>query len=252
MTIIKDIVKAILYKPLFNLFIFLVAVVPGQNVGVGVILLTILVRIALYPTNASMIRSQRAMQAIQPEVDRIREEFKDDQAAQSKALMELYQAKQINPFSSCVVLLIQLPILWMLYKVFTVGLNTDRFDLLYAFTPRPDHMTTMFLGADLALPSILLGVVAGVVQFAQSYQMMASQPKKPKGSKVDPTAALTQNMLYIFPVLTVVISLKLPAALALYWITTTVAMIVQQWWMHRQHTDVTKDVARITVRSPKS
>lgn len=251
---LKSITKAILYQPLYNALIFLVWLVPGDNVGLAIILLTLLVRIALYPMNAGMIRSQRSLQSLQPEIDRIRSEYKQDQAAQSKALMELYAERKINPFGSCFGLIVQLPILWILYKVFTVGLDTSRFALLYAFTPRPESLMTTFVGIDLHNPSLMLGVVAGLAQFVQSRQLTATQPKRTKdpAKPVDPQALISQQMLYLFPVMTVIISLQLPSALALYWITTTLAMVAQQWYMHRQHTDEPiRDVTKVTVRTSK-
>ena len=253
MTWLKMIAKAVLYQPLYNALIFFAWLVPDHNVGWAIILLTILVRIVLYPLNASMIKSQKALAGIQPEMDRIKKEYKDDQQAQTKAVLELYQSRKINPFGSCALLFVQLPILWILYRVFTVGLDTSHFALLYSFVPRPAAIQTIFLGINLVKPSILIGVLAGIAQFFQSRQLMASQPKPAAGKAADPAAAaqaaIAKQSMYLFPLLTIFISARFPAALALYWLTTTLAMVAQQWWMGRDSAAVGSEVS-VTVRKP--
>lgn len=253
MNLLKAFFKATLYKPLFNLLIVLVAIIPGHSVGWAIIALTLLVRLALYPLNASMIRSQQALSALQPEIERIRTEFKDDQQAQAKATLELYQARKINPFGSCLLLAVQLPVLWVLYRVFTVGLDTSRFDLLYAVTPRPELIQHLFFGLDLTHPSIVLGILAGAAQFAQSWQSFGTQLKS-ASTKGDPAAgaqqAMTRQMVYIFPLLTVFLAARFPAALTLYWLTTTLAMVAQQAWMNRSKvTLATIPEVSVTVRT---
>lgn len=253
MNIIVTVAKVTLYQPLFNALIFLAWLVPGHNVGWAIVLLTLVVRALLYPLNASMIRSQQALSALQPEIDRIKKDFKDDQQAQSKAMLELYQAKKINPFGSCILLAIQLPILWILYRVFTVGLDTSHFALLYSFVPHPASLGTVFLGIDLIKPSLIIGVLAGVAQFFQSRQLMAAQPTPSNDSKdaaSQTQAMIAKQSMYLFPALTIFISARFPAALALYWLTTTLAMVAQQWYMKRNKPS---DAAvTVSVRSGKS
>jgi len=253
MNIFVTIAKAVLYQPLFNALIFLAWLVPGHNVGVAIILLTLVVRALLYPLNASMIKSQQALASLQPEIDRIKTDFKDDQQAQSRAMMELYQTKKINPFGSCILLLIQLPILWILYRVFTVGLDTSHFALLYSFLPRPDSLATSFLGINLIKPSLIIGALAGIAQFFQSRQLIASQPKPAADSKdaaSQTQAMIAKQSMYLFPALTIFISARFPAALALYWLTTTLAMVAQQWWMKRRKPSA--DLVSVSVRPAKS
>jgi len=253
---LKGIAKVTLYQPLYNALIFFVWLVPDHNVGWAIIIITLIVRVLLAPLNAGMIKSQKALQALQPEIERIKTDFKDDQQAQSKAMMELYQARKINPFGSCILLLVQLPVLWILYQVFTVGLDTSHFALLYSFVPRPDYMATAWLGIELTKPSLILGVLAGVAQFIQSRQLLGSQPKstKKKGEDrtADATAMISQQSMYLFPVLTIFLSLTFPAALTLYWFVTTVAMAAQQWWMTRQPAADGSSAISITVRRPKA
>ena len=253
MTWLKAVAKTLLYQPLYNVLIFLAWLVPGHNVGWAIILLTLLVRLALSPLNASMIRSQKALSGLQPEMDRIKKEYKDDQQAQTKAIMELYQTRKINPFGSCVLLMVQLPILWILYRVFTVGLDTSHFAMLYSFVPRPESIGTIFFGINLVNPSILIGVLAGVAQFFQSRLMMAGQPQPVAGKDADPAAAaqaaIAKQSMYLFPLLTIFISARFPAALALYWLVTTLAMIFQQWFLTRGSKEVLPAIT-VTVRKP--
>jgi YidC/Oxa1 family membrane protein insertase len=231
MNFIKDILKTILYKPLFNLMILIVWLIPGNNVGWAIIILTALVRLALYPSQKKSIESQKKMQDIQPKIEELKKKYPNDQQAQAQEMMQLYKTYKVNPFSSCLPLLIQLPILIVLYRVFTAGLTTDRFDeLLYHFTPRPEVINPYFFGLNLSDPSIYLAILAGVLQLIQSRQMMKAQPAKSKKSS-GPAGIMgdfSTQMVYIFPIFTVIIAMSLPSALALYWIVTTLFMIIQQ------------------------
>lgn len=228
---IKSFFKTILYKPLFNILVFLIWIIPGNDVGAAIIILTILIRLALLPSSNKAIQAQKKIKELQPEIDKIREKYKDDQQAQARATMEFYQANKINPFSSCLPMLIQLPILMILYYVFRSGLSTDRFaDLLYNFTPHPEKVDTIFLGMDLTHPNVYLAVITGILQFFQTKQMTPAEEKK-DGKNDDKNAmqsALTKQMLYVMPIFTIFIAMKLPAALPLYWMVTTLFMIIQQ------------------------
>lgn len=233
MLAIKSFLKIILYKPLFNALIFLVWLIPGNNVGVAIIILTLLMRIILLPTSINATRQQKRMKDLQPEIQALQEKYKADRQKQSQELMAFYRQNKINPLGSCLPLLIQLPILLILYYVFINGLSTERFDLLYAFTPRPEQIKTFFLGLDLAKPDrYFLPVIAGVLQYFQTRQLTpASSGPTQKGQEMQ--AMLSKQMLYLMPVFTVLIAGRLPAALPLYWAVTTLFAIVQQWWTFR-------------------
>lgn len=235
----KEFLRIILYRPLFNLLIFLAWLMPGNNIGWAIIALTLVIRLALLPTSAKATRSQKAMQKLAPELEEIKKKFKDDRQGEAQATLELYKEKGISPWGSCLPLLIQLPILLVLYRVFMVGLNTARFDLLYGFTPAPDHITTVWLGIDLAAHGgWVLPVLAGLAQLLQSWQTkkMTPAPQKPTNGKPgaeDFSRTLSNQMLLIMPVFTVIIARSLPAALALYWFVTTLFMVVQTWFLTR-------------------
>lgn len=248
MTAIKSFLKIILYKPLFNILVFLIWFFPNDSVGWAIIVLTILIRLLLLPSSAKSIKMQKQLKEIQPEIDQIKEKYKNDSQGQAKATMDLYQRYKVNPFSSCLPTLIQLPILLVLYYVFRAGLNTARFDeLLYTFTPRPETVNTIFLGINLANPNLYLAILTGIFQFIQTKQMTASQPQgtKKQGQQNAVQDALNKQLLYMMPIFTVLIATKLPAALALYWIVTTVFLIIQQWYLMK---DPTLDKSGVSVK----
>ncbi len=241
MATLKLILKLILYQPLFNALILLVWLMPGHNVGLAIIILTILIRLILVPSSLKASRAQIRMRNLQPEIQKIQAKYKGDKQKQSQAVMEFYKVNKINPLGSCLPLLIQFPILIVLYYVFINGLDTSHFDLLYAFVPRPESMNTMFLGLDLARPDRwILPVIAGVLQYFQSRQIM---PPSKKGEH-DTQAMISKQMMYLMPLFTVIIAGQLPAALPLYWIITTLFGIVQQWWAIREN-------PKFEIRNPK-
>lgn len=252
MASIKVFIKTILYQPLFNALIFLVWLMPNHSVGLAIIVLTIVLRIILMPSSAKSITAQKQMQELQPEIEKVKEKYKDNREAQSKAMMDLYKQNKINPLGGCLPLLIQLPILIILYYVFRNGLDTSHFNLLYSFTPKPDYMNSTFLWINLTKPSIYLAILAGLLQFWQTKQLM---PKKPAvQAKTGDKASQLQNMLsgqftYIMPVFTVMIAMSLPAALSLYWSVTSLFSVAQQWWFIKKP-PVRADV-EITVKEGK-
>jgi len=258
MNAIKNFFKVILYKPLFNLLIFFVWLMPNDNVGWAIILLTVLIRLILYPSQQKSLESQKRLQEIQPEMDEIKKKYAKDQQAQAQATMDLYKRYNVNPFSSCLPLLIQLPILYILYRVFTVGLNTQRYDLLYNFTPRPEHINTIFYGIDLNNPNLYLAILAGVLQFIQSKQVMSTQPKTGKSgdknvkSPESMVGDFSKQMIYLFPIFTVIIAMRLPSALALYWIVTTLFMVLQQWFIYRSKAGIDKKGVSVVIRKPEN
>jgi len=229
----KAFLKVILLKPIFNILILLVFLTPGNYLWVAIVILTLLIKLVLLPSSINMIRSQKRMKDLQPEVQKIKDQYKDDKAGEQKATMDLYRREKINPLASCLPLLIQLPILGILYYAFRVGIDTSRFDLLYSFTPKPELINPHFLWINLAdKDRYFLPILAGILQYIQARQMNALNPapaKKEKGA--DFGRAMSSQMLYIMPLFTVLIASSLPAALALYWAFSTLLGIVQQWYI---------------------
>lgn len=235
MTAIKAFLKTILYTPLLNVLIFFVWLMPNDNVGWAIIILTILIRILLLPSSAKAIRAQQEVQSLQPEIEKLKEQYKNDTKTQSEKLMALYRQKKVNPLGSCLPLLIQFPILIVLYYVFRDGLDKSHFDLLYSFVPRPDNINTYFFGINLSQPSLYLAILAGLTQFLQSKLMMPkmAQPK-PNGKSDILQKTLSGQFTYIMPVFTAIIAMRLPSALALYWSVTAIATALQQLYLNNK------------------
>lgn len=222
--------KVILYQPLFNALILLYEYLPGHDFGLAVIALTVLIKIILYPLGIQAIRSQKNLSDLQPKIEEIQRKHKDDKEKQARATMELYKKEKINPFSGCLPLLIQLPILLALFQVFWKGFGAERMIHLYSFVPDPGQIDLTFLGIlDLAAPSIVLAFLAGITQFIQTKMMTPTASKKKlKEGTAKFSDMLQKQMLYFFPIFTVFILWKLPAAIGLYWIATSLFTIIQQ------------------------
>lgn len=222
----------VLYQPLFNILIFFYNLVPIKDVGWAIILLTILIRIILFPLSKSSITSQKRLQTLKPKIDKLKEKHKGDKEAFGKASMELYKREKINPMSSCLPLLIQLPILIAVYQVFRIGLGNGSFDLLYSFVAHPGTINSMFLGiVNLAEPNTPLAVLAGISQYIQTKMIISTKgknKKKEKKGKDDIASAMSKQMLYMMPILTIFIGMSLPSGLVLYWFISIVLTVVQQ------------------------
>lgn len=224
----------IIYRPLLNLLVFFHNVIPGHDIGVVIILVTIFIRLILAPSFHKSLKSQKAMNELQPKLNEMREKHKDNKEAQAKAMMELYKEHKINPLSSCLPLLIQLPILIGLYQVFRVALGGHDIVGLYSFVKVTSAISPKFLGlVDLSKPSIAFGVIAGLAQFWQSKLMM------PQTAGADTTAkAMAFQTTYVLPIISMVIALRLPAGLPLYWIVTTLFAVGQQYYILRKQQPV--------------
>lgn len=229
----------ILVQPILNVLVWLYNVVPGNDLGLAIIILTILVKVVLYPFTMAQIKQQRALQALQPKIDEVRARLKDDKEAQAKELMELYKREKVNPASSCLPLLIQLPIFIGLYRALSDGLGSKGLNLLYPFIENPGTIQTVMFGiVDLSKPNVVLAVLAGAVQFWQSWQILrkpsvaAPPPPEVVGTPAakDESMAATMNkqMMYIMPVVTVFIGISLPGGLTLYWLVMSLLTVAQQ------------------------
>ncbi len=232
----KTLWTTLVYTPIYNAFFILLAFSPGHYVGVAVIMLTILVRFAIYPLTLKSIRAQRAMKKIEPELKAIKEKFKDDRSQQAVATMELYKKEKISPMSGCLPLLIQIPIISTLFFVLK-GVGTVNTDLLYAFVPSTFVPNMAFLGLDLTAKSLVLAVLVAVTQYATTRLSLGKPIKEVKKDGEKPTFAedfqqsMQLNMRYMLPVILGFTAANLPGAVALYWVTSNVFSIGQEVWV---------------------
>lgn len=226
----KFLFELFLYQPIFNFFVWLYNVIP--DVGVVIVILTIIIKLALHPLTSKSVIAQKQLQDLQPKLAELKKKHKGDQQAIAQATMELYKENKVNPFGSCLPVLIQLPVFLALYWVLRAGLTTDNFDLLYSFVNSPGSINPMSLGfADLSQPSIVLALLAGAAQFWQAKSMSTKRAPKNsgEGSKDEDTMAMVnKQMLYFMPVLTVIIGMSFPGGLALYWFLSTLFTAVHQ------------------------
>lgn len=229
----SSIFHTLLAEPLLNILVFFYNTIAFQDLGIAIILLTLFIRLLLFPFFHKSTRQQRILQRIQPKVKDIQKQYKDDRVKQTEALMALYAEHGASPFSSLLFLILQLPILIALYQLFLRGLNPESLGGLYGFVARPEEISSTFLGLiNLNGQSILLVVLAVIVQYFQGRMML---PKRDPQTPMDTSERVARNMMFLGPVLTLAILWKLPAAIGLYWIATSVISIIQQIIVDKSH-----------------
>ena len=228
------------YNPLYNGLVFLIDVLPTWvDVGIVIVIFTVLVKLILFPLSKAALKSQIAMKELQPKIDQIKKEHKDP-TQQSMATMKLYKEAGANPFSGILVLLIQIPIIIALYRIFlTGGLPHISADLLYSFVHVPEAVNMHFLGIDLAKKSLVLALLAAVSQF---FQIRFSIPEIKKDANADGKASfgndltrmMSVQMKYVLPVVVFFASYGVNAAIAIYWTTSNLFAIGQELVVRRK------------------
>lgn len=245
----SSIFTTIFYQPILNLLVFLYNTVSFQDLGIAIILLTVLIKVIFWPLGQKAIKSQKALQDLQPKIEELKKKYADNKTELSRATMEMYKENKVNPFSSCLPLLVQLPFLFAVYRVFSDGLN-NKLDLVYSFVYKPEFINSLSFGfLDLGKPNIYLAVLAGVAQFLQAKMMMTKQPAvKTDGSKDESmTAIMNKQMLYFMPAITIFIGISLPGGLTLYWFVITALTALQQIIVFRSNNKYTKAAEKTTI-----
>jgi YidC/Oxa1 family membrane protein insertase len=226
----SGIFNEIIYKPLLNFAVFLYNLVPGNDFGLAIIILTIVVRLILMPLSLKALRSQKALNSLSAKVNEIKEKFKDNKTAQSEAIMKLYKDEGVNPIAGCLPILIQLPILLALYKVFSSGLNSQNLDLLYSFISKPGVLNNLSLGfLNITQRNIPLVLLAGGLQFLQGWQQ--KRFNKDANTQNKEMGAIANQMLYFLPFFIIIIGWKMPAGVILFWVVTTAFSIFEQYYI---------------------
>jgi len=237
----SEIFNAIFYQPILNLLVFLYNIVPGHDIGLAIIIMTVVIKLILLPLSKQSIKSQKTLQELQPKIDEIKKKYADNKEEQGRAMMQLYKQEKVNPFSSCLPLLIQLPFLWAVFMVFRAGLSGQSLNLVYSFIYRPEVINTISLGfIDLSKPNVVLAILAGLAQFWQAKMMTTKRPEVKGGGAKDENmmAIMNKQMLYMMPALTVFIGLSFPGGLALYWLVTTLLTALQQLYLFKQKENI--------------
>lgn len=229
-----------IYVPLYNGLVFLVDVIPTHDIGLAIIFLTIMVRFILFPLSKRAVETQMKMKKIAPEVDKLKEKFKDDRAEQGRAIFALYKDNGIHPFAGIALLLFQLPVLIGLYWVFAEGgLPAVDSSLLYSFVSVPEKVNMIFLGiADMAANhNIVLAVLASVTQLIYARLSMGPKQDHPEAGTsfaADMAKSMDIQARYVLPVMIGAIAYWASAAAALYWVTGNLFMIAQEYLSGRR------------------
>jgi len=227
--------NTLFYAPLYNLLLVIIAIMPNGNVGLAIIIITILVKLVLFPLTQRSIESQLKMKAVEPEIAEIKTRI-TDKTEQNKAIYLLYKEKNLNPFSSCLLILVQIPVIIALYQVFLNGLGETSLVNAYSFVRIPESFNLNFLGfLDLGVPSIILAIGAGITQYFQG-KLAQSRQGKPTGEGMSGQIAksMQTQMLYVLPVFIAFISYRLAGAVALYWIVSNLFTIGQELYTLRK------------------
>lgn len=234
---ISNFFNAVFYDPIYNSLVALVALIPGSDVGIAVIFVTIVIRLILLPFSLSAARTQRAMKVLEPKIKELKEKNKGNKEKEALDTLALYKEARVNPFASILTVFIQIPVLLALYFVFYYepfpAINAAR---LYAFTPVPDMASLEFLGLiSVAGKSMILALLAGITQFYQAHLALSGtmKPSDTKSMQNDFQKVMGMQLKYVFPFIIAAISYSTSGAIALYFITTNLAGAFQELYVRR-------------------
>ncbi len=229
-----------IFYPLYNAFVLLIDALPFFDAGLVIITFTIIIRLILFPLAKKSVRTQALMRELNPEMEEIKEKYKNDKQKQSLETFALYKKYKLNPFASVLLLLIQLPILIALYRIFLfAGFSHIDAAILYPFVPFPTGTTNvMFLGLlDVTQKSYILAFAAAVSQYFQAKLVIPPTPAKKDGkeSMGDSFARnMALQMKYVMPVIIFFIAYSTTGVVAIYWTVSNLFMIGQEFFVRRQ------------------
>jgi len=235
---ISSIYNTLFYGPLYNALIFLTAIIPGHDLGLAVVLLTVIVKLVLAPISHKTIQTQKKMKELEPSMSKIKEDHKADKQEQAMKIMELYREHNINPFSGVFLMFIQLPIILALFFVFKDGIDLSSV-YIYDFVIKPPFIGTKLFGL-LALggKSIFLAVIVGLTQFIQTH---LSLPPSPTGDKKSSEESFGDNLAksmnfqikFILPIFIAFVSYSLNTAVSVYWIVNNIFTIIHEFYVRK-------------------
>lgn len=248
----------ILYQPLLNGLIFLYTLIG--SLGLAIIGITIIIRAALIPLTIPSMKATKKMQELAPELAKLKKKYKNDKQRQAKAQMELYKQHGANPAAGCLPQIVQLIILIALYQAFRQVLMTDgaeviqkinevlysslrlpletkiNLNFLYLDLSKPDVFRIPIAGQTIPIPGLFL-MAAALTQFLSS-KMMSPATKaaekvagKTEEKSDDMATAMQSQMLYLFPLMTLLIGFTFPSGLILYWFIFSLFTMIQQYFV---------------------
>lgn len=255
---------ALIVKPIFNLLVLIYAILPGHNFGVAIIIFTIIVRLLMWPLVKKQLHQAKAMRELQPEIKRIKKAAAGNRQKESMMLMELYKEKEINPFSSIGLVLLQIPIFIGLYSGLSRIVKDPQaiIDFSYPFMHNLPWIkslaadihqfdATLFGIVDLTKPALTNGVIywpamiivaaSAIIQYFQSKQLLPDSDDSRslrkilkdagKGGQADQSevnAAVGRSTKFLLPGMIFIITVGIPSALSLYWLTSGLVAYIQQ------------------------
>ena len=200
-----------IYNLLQQFFAFLLNTTDKYvgNFGISIIVVTILIKILLLPLTLKQDKSMKEMKKLQPELEKIKQKYANDKQMLNIKTMELYREHKVNPLGGCLPILIQFPILIALFGVLRNGII-------------PKDSSFLWLKLSDKDPFYILPVLNGAVSFLQQKLMGTSDNPQMK------------NMMFIFPILMIYISYRMPSGLQLYWLTSSILAVVQQYFIMKR------------------
>ena len=181
------------------------------NYGVSIILLTVIIKLLFWPLTHKSYASMKDMQKLQPEMQKIREKFKNDRERQNRELMELYKTHRVNPLGGCLPMVVQIPVFFALYKV-----------LMDAIELRQAPFALWITDLSLKDPYYVTPLIMGATMFIQ---------QKLTPSTMDPTQA---KIFMLMPIIFTFLFLNFPSGLVLYWLVNNLLTILQQYIIHKK------------------
>lgn len=230
-----------IYLPIYNALALFVSWVPYGDVGIAIILITVLVKLVLFPLAVRASHTQLAMRALDPQLRALRETYKDNRQELALKTLALYRENKVHPFASILVVLVQLPVIFGLYWVIWTDSKSGVFDpaLLYTWVSVPQVTSYTFLNLiPLGAGSVLLALLVALSQYVLSRMMMPAAPTKSGKQFMDDLAASMHiQMRYVFPLVIGVIAYVATAAIALYFLTSNLFGILQELSARRRHAE---------------
>ncbi len=227
----------IFYEPMYNLLVVVLGVVPLHDIGAAIIIVTCIVKGVLLPLNLSALRSQYVMKRLEPQMNALKELQKTNKVEYSQKLMDLYKKEKINPLSSLFVIIIQIPIFFALYFVFSKGLVSDP-SSLYSFVTFPEILHTKAFGLfDVTQKSIVIAILAGISSYVlarQQTKSMISKNENKESFQDQFMKSMRIQLLYVLPIIITMSAAVLPSALGLYWFISNAIGYAQDVYIKRK------------------
>ncbi len=224
------------YEPVYNLLVIVLTYTPMHDIGTAIVIVTLIVKAFLLPLNLSALRTQYAMKRLEPKMNKIKEIQKVNPQEASKMMIDLYKTEKVNPFASLFAVILQIPIFFALYFVFSKGLQADPLSL-YSFAHFPETLHTLAFGLfDVTTKgNMVIAILTGLSSYAlarrQTVDMTVKKSAGEESFQDQFMKSMKIQLLYVLPVIIGVSAYMLPSALGLYWFISNVIGFAQDVYM---------------------